>query len=475
MQIDIITESELNENLPTITIGSGGTPTCFASTKEQDYISKKIAEGEKTCYIDRLDSYIAYINGSSEKEVWRHHENMRRHGHEAQQKLAKAGYSAVQLDCRLADKGTALAFIEGMLLGSYSFTAYISDQNKAPKSISKLAAAGIEGYSAEIDELVSLSKAVFHARDWVNEPVMSMNSLDFAERISRAAHASGLKAVIYGQDWIEEQGMGGLLAVNKGSVDEPYFVELTWEPEEFIGRAPIVLVGKGIVYDTGGISLKPSNSMEWMKSDMGGAAAVAAAMIAAAENRLPMRVIGLIPITDNRPCGNAYVPGDVVKMRNGKTVEVLNTDAEGRMILADALSYASEFAPKLVIDAATLTGAAAAALGEWAVAAMGTADTETFMQLEESGYATCERIARFPFWDEYAELIKSDIADMKNIGGPVAGAITAGKFLENFTSYPWVHLDISGSAFLKSASSYRGKGGSGFGVRLLYHFLKSQK
>ena len=250
---------------------------------------------------------------------------------------------------------------------------------------------------------------------------------------------------------------------------------MEWKPAKATNKKPIVLVGKGVVYDTGGLSLKPTKgSMDSMKADMGGAAAVIGAMAAIAENKLPVHVVGLVPATENRPDGLAYAPGDVIKMMSGLTVEVLNTDAEGRMILADALHYAKKYKPELVVDLATLTGAAAVAIGANGVVAMGNADDKEFESLSDSSYEVFERIARFPFWDDYSEMLKSDIADMKNIGGREAGAITAGKFLERFTDYPYIHLDIAGPAFLDAPSSYRLKGGSGVGVRLLYNFIKSK-
>jgi len=233
------------------------------------------------------------------------------------------------------------------------------------------------------------------------------------------------------------------------------------------------LVGKGVVYDTGGLSLKPTpNSMDYMKCDMGGAAAVACAMYSIAKAKLPVHVIALVPSTDNRPSGNAYAPGDVITMMSGQTVEVLNTDAEGRMILADALHYAKRYKPELVMDFATLTGAASAAVGSYGMVCMGTADEQTKKRMRESGNKVYERLAEFPFWDEYDELIKSDVAEMKNIGGPVAGAITAGKFLQRYIDYPWMHFDIAGPAYTHSASSYRGKGGTGYGVRFLFDFFQ---
>jgi leucyl aminopeptidase len=212
--------------------------------------------------------------------------------------------------------------------------------------------------------------------------------------------------------------------------------------------------------------------MDTMKCDMAGAAAVAAAMQAIAHAKLPYHVVALIPSTDNRPGENAYTPGDVVTMFDGQTVEVLNTDAEGRMLLGDALAYAKKYEPSLVLDFATLTGAAAAAIGSFGTVCMGTADEKTKAHLKECGNKVHERLVEFPFWDDYANLIKSDLADMKNIGGPVGGAITAGKFLEKYTNYPWMHFDIAGPAFLSSADAYRGKQGTGVGVRLIFEFVK---
>jgi leucyl aminopeptidase len=213
--------------------------------------------------------------------------------------------------------------------------------------------------------------------------------------------------------------------------------------------------------------------MDYMKCDMGGAAVVAGIVYAVAKAKLPIHLIALIPATDNRPGENAYVPGDVVVMHSGSTVEVLNTDAEGRMILADALHYAKQYNPELVMDFATLTGAAAAAVGPIAAAIMGTASNEIKQKIQDAGQKTYERFVEFPLWDEYFDLVKSDIADLKNIGGPNSGAITAGIFLKHFTDYPWLHLDIAGVAFNHANDAYKPKGGTGTGIRIIVDFLKN--
>ena len=269
--------------------------------------------------------------------------------------------------------------------------------------------------------------------------------------------------------------MGGLLAVNQGSPQPPTFSIMEWKPANAVNKKPIVLVGKGVVYDTGGMSLKPTpNSMDYMKCDMGGGAAVAGAIYAIAAAKLPVHVVALVPATDNRPDGDAYVPGDVITMMGGKTVEVLNTDAEGRLILADALHYAKRYQPELVLEFSTLTGAAAAAIGPQGIVCMGTVDEHTRSALHQAGNTVYERLAEFPFWEEYDELIKSDVADIKNVGGPAAGAITAGRFLNHFVDYPYMHFDIAGPAFSKSADSYRGRNGTGVGVRLLFEYVKQR-
>jgi leucyl aminopeptidase len=309
----------------------------------------------------------------------------------------------------------------------------------------------------------------------VNEPLSYLTAQTLSKEIEALGSKNGFKVEVFNKKKIEALKMGGILAVNRGSQDPPTFSILEYKSAQAKNSEPIVLVGKGVVYDTGGMSLKPTaGSMDSMKSDMGGAAAVIGAINAAAKAELPIHVIGLIPATDNRPGENAYVPGDVVKMYDGSTVEVLNTDAEGRMLLADALAYAKNYKPKVVVDLATLTGAAAMAIGRFGVVAMGTAGDQEFSKLDLAGKECYERVAHFPFWDEFDELLKSTIADQKNIGGREAGAITAGKFLEHFTDYPWIHVDIAGPAFLNSSDHYRSQGGTGVGVRLMYQFLKSQ-
>lgn len=366
-------------------------------------------------------------------------------------------------------KEEVLAFAEGMALSAYQFLKYKSE--KKPHSLQTIFIddAGID--QIELDELNNLIEANHIARNLGNEPVISLNAVQLAEYATALGRTCGFDTEVLHKAQIQALRMGGLLGVNAGSSVPPTFSILTYKPEQATNSNPIVFIGKGVTYDTGGYSLKTGGSMPGMKMDMSGAAAVIGAMYAIASNKLPIHVIGLIPATDNRVNADAIVPDDVITMHDGTTVEVLNTDAEGRLILADALSYAKKYNPDLVIDLATLTGAAAVITGSLGSALMGT-DTVYRETLKASGELTYERVWEIPYWKEYADMLKSDIADLKNIGGTVGGSATAGKFLEHFTDYPWLHLDIAGPAILKEDEAYKQKGASGVGVRLLYHFAR---
>lgn len=373
------------------------------------------------------------------------------------------------------EKDTLLAYAEGLALSTYQFLKYFKDAEEKKNSLATINISAEFLNQADLDELNHLICAVSQTKDLVNEPLSFLTATQLAIEIQEMGKTAGFSTEVFDKRKIQALKMGGLLAVNKGSIDPPTFSILEWKPNNAVNKKPFVLVGKGIVYDTGGLSLKPTaNSMDYMKCDMAGGAAVAGTLYAVAKNKLPVHIIGLVPATDNRPDGNAYAPGDVVKMHSGATVEVLNTDAEGRMILADALSYAKKYDPEFVVDIATLTGSAVMALGNEAMAGMRNDEAEKyFSQLTESGFRVFERIVEFPMWEEYDEMITSDIADMKNIGGREAGAITAGKFLQRFTEYPWAHLDIAGPSWNQKADSYRGKGATGVVVRLLYDFFKN--
>jgi leucyl aminopeptidase len=369
--------------------------------------------------------------------------------------------------------GLALPFIEGLVLSNYQFLKYKTKEKKE-NSLSTLHIDSKSADKKSLEEISKVAAANFFAKTLINEPLSFLTAVQLGEEIKKAGKENGFTVEVLDKKKIEALKMGGLLSVNKGSMDPPTFTVLEYKPARKKNKKPIVLVGKGVVYDTGGLSLKPTpNSMDMMKSDMSGAAAVAGIFHAVANLKLPVHIIGLIPATDNRPGMNAYVPGDVINMMSGLNVEMLNADAEGRMILADALHYAKQYSPELVIDFATLTGAAVRAIGSVATAYMGTARENVKKKLEKSADHVYERLIHFPLWEEYGDWIKSDVADIKNIGPGEAGHITAGKFLEHFTDYPWLHLDIAGPSYLLKEDSYRGKYGTAVGVRMVTDFLKN--
>ncbi|CAI8289939.1 MAG: Cytosol aminopeptidase [Owenweeksia sp. TMED14] len=372
------------------------------------------------------------------------------------------------------DAGAGTFWIaEGLFLASYRYNKLFGKTAEQVWSLKEIEIIGLS--KRDFQKLSAIFLAVNETRDLVNSPLLTLTAEILSSRIEELGNLHGFSTTIFNQAKIETLKMGGLLSVNKGSIDPATFSILEHKPKNAVNKRPYILVGKGVVYDTGGLSLKPSGFMDTMKCDMAGGAAVVGAFCALAIDEVPTWVIGLIPATDNRPGGNAITPGDVIKISDGTTVEVLNTDAEGRLILADALHYAKKYDPKLVIDLATLTGSAAKAIGPNAIVAMGNAEDKIWDRLIDSGESSHERLVRFPFWEEYNDLLKSEIADLKNIGGAEAGMITAGKFLEHFTDYPYVHLDIAGPAFLEKNHGYYGKGGTGIGVRLLYDFLSNVK
>lgn len=398
-------------------------------------------------------------------------ESLRVNGFNVRQQLNKNAEAITLIGS--GDKVLALA--EGLELSNYQFLKYFKDSKDKQNALKTIAILG-NVLIKDIEQLNNINKAVCWGRDIVNEPNSFLTASQLATELQQIGLESSLKVKVFHKNEIEELKMGGLLAVNKGSVQPPTFTILEYKPDNARNQKPIVLVGKGVVYDTGGLSLKPTpNSMDLMKSDMGGAACMAGTIYAAALNKLDLHIITLIPATDNRPGGDAYAPGDVVTMYDGTTVEVLNTDAEGRMILADAIAYANQYEPSLIIDAATLTGAALVAAGVRASCMMSNAGEEVNNQLKNAGNEVYERLVELPLWDDYKEQIKSSIADLKNIGGSYAGTITAGKFLEHFTTYPFVHLDIAGPAFTITVENYKGLGGTGVGIRLLNQFFKNYK
>ncbi|GAA3960701.1 leucyl aminopeptidase [Hymenobacter antarcticus] len=445
------------------------------STEAKQYVAAALADDQKLVHLNHFSHHHFFVVLADKPTPAQVAEQLRRAGHTLHGLLKAQKVAEVFIVNQSETANAALLLAEGLALTAYQFEGYKTDvkSRKAP-ALTHVYLVGKSATAAQIHELDGLLQGVLLARDLVNAPLNKLNAVQFAERMAEAGDRAGYTTDILDLAKIEALRMGGLLAVNLGSPEPPTFSILEYKPANAKNTKPYVLVGKGVVFDTGGLSLKPTpNSMDMMKCDMAGGAAVAGTLFALAKNQVPLHVIGLVPATDNRPGGLAYAPGDVITMHSGLTVEVKNTDAEGRLLLADALSFAKRYEPALVIDLATLTGAAVRALATEASAVMGTADTATMQQLSEAGYTVHERLVEFPLWDEYADHIKSDIADLSNLGKGEAGQISAAKFLERFAEgYPWIHLDIAGPAYLTAAESYRGKGGTGTGVRLLYEFLK---
>lgn len=459
-----------------VIIGEPGSDFAqFINPEEKEYLQRRISSEKQITILNRPDG-VDFIVLLKKKEEAYHIEleNARKAAFDLYKYLDDHDAAKFSITADKITKAVMLAFLEGLYLTDYKFNKYFT-KKEAHFEILEADVISDEITEEDLTGLVAALDGTIFARNLVNEPLSYLTATKLAEEIAEKSTEAGFSVETFNKKKIESLRMGGLLAVNKGSIDPPTFSILEWKPENAKNDKPYILVGKGVVYDTGGLSLKPTHdSMDYMKCDMAGAAAVAGTIYAIAKAKLPVHVIGLIPATDNRPDGNAYVPGDVVEMYDGSTVEVLNTDAEGRMILADALSYAKQYDPELVIELSTLTGAAHAAVGKYAIVGMGNAGKASMEELVEAGFNTFERIAEFPFWDDFSELLKSDIADQKNIGGRYAGAITAGKFLEKFTDYPYVHLDIAGPSFNKTQDNYRGKGGSGIGTRLLFEYFKQK-
>jgi leucyl aminopeptidase len=370
---------------------------------------------------------------------------------------------------------TGQAFTEGTMLGLYRFLAYKTDDEANRKEIRTVTL--VPGNAmvmpamqrgARTGALIAESTAM--ARDMVNSPGADMTPSDVADRARQVSREFGLKVQVLERKQMEKLGMGGLLGVARGSAQPPKFIVIEYRKG---GKSPFVaLVGKTITFDTGGISIKPADGMDKMKDDMAGGAAVLGAIRTAAALKLPLNIVGLLPATENMPGGSALKPGDILRTLSGQTIEIINTDAEGRLILSDALTYACRYKPAVIVDMATLTGACRVALGQEASGMLGTSEKVKQM-LRQAGEKTGERVWELPLWEGYYDNIKSDIADMKNAGGRDGGVITAAALLSKFVKqYPWVHLDIAATAWTEKDRPYTPKGATGIGMRLLTQFLR---
>jgi leucyl aminopeptidase len=376
----------------------------------------------------------------------------------------------------------AQAIAEGALLRTYQYLAYRTQKLDEVKYVTSIAIHAMQEQAALARDGANqgqlLADACNMVRDLQNAPSCDMTPEIMAEAAQRLAKEEGLRCTILDKRQLQKQGYNGIASMGKGSTAEPRMVTLEYIPKN-PGKSmkdlrTIALVGKGITFDTGGISIKPGPKMADMKFDMSGAANVLGIMRVASRRKLPIRIIGILCLAENMPDGGSYKPGDIVKTKSGKTIEIDNTDAEGRVVLADGLFHATTFTPELIIDMATLTGAAGVCLGDAAACIMGT-DQAAIDKLRAAGDASGEKAWQLPLWDEYVEDIKSSYADVKNMGNGMAGTIIGGIFLKEFVgTTPWVHLDIASVAYAQGRERwFTPVGGTGFGVRLVSEFLKN--
>ena len=362
--------------------------------------------------------------------------------------------------------------VEGAVQGGWQFTELKQQGEDAKPELESVAVVVDAGDAADAEAGRKVGDAIAAGhrltRGLQMQPGNVCTPSYLADQAGKLAKAHGFAVTVFDLAQIKKEGMGALLAVSQGSAQEPRFIVLEYKGGQ---GAPVVLVGKGVTFDSGGISIKPAANMEDMKYDMSGAAAVLGTFEVLGRLKPKLNVVGLIPATENLPSGTAVKPGDVVKSHLGKTIEIINTDAEGRLILCDALSYARRFKPAAVLDAATLTGAVVVALGHHAIGIMGN-DEALLAEVRDAGERAGERCWPLPLWDEYRDLVKSEIADVRNSGGRSAGSIAGGWFLKEFVEgFPWVHMDIAGTAYTEGEGATQGKGPTAIGVRLFTEFL----
>ena len=427
---------------------------------------------------DRFAAGAVYLLGVGKKDQVSPDALRRAIGRAAPQ-LSKFGSIATTLPQAAgakAESDAVQATVEGLLLGAYRFDRYRTKRNDdAPPAMKKVTILGgprsdAKAAKQSMSRGQVLAEAVTWARDLVNIPAIDLPPDGIAKEAQRMAKAAGLQVKVWGKAELERGGFGGILGVGAGSANPPRFIELRYKGGG--AAAPTIgLTGKGISFDSGGLSLKDAKNMEWMKSDMGGAASILGAMQAIAKLKPKVNVVAAIPSAENMPSGSAIRPGDVLHHRGGKTSEVLNTDAEGRLVLADALAWLAEQKPAAIIDTATLTGACMVALGDQITGAFGNDRTLT-REILDAGEAVGEPVWELPLWQDYHPHIESKVADIQNVGKRWGGAITAALFLEEFVDgIPWVHMDIAGPAFAESPGDYWGLGGTGVPVRTLVEFV----
>ncbi|MEW6108695.1 MAG: leucyl aminopeptidase [Nitrospirota bacterium] len=397
-------------------------------------------------------------------------EKVRQAGGKAAAYLRERGMKKVALSSGLLSslKLKPADFVEGALLGLYTFNKYRAGINNKIDNITLISEAS-KALQDELRRIRIVSSSVNFARDLINAPSNDMTPSTIAKTALSLKGRNVSVRILERRD-ARKLGMGAYLSVARGSKEPPKFIVLNYRGAK---GAPLVLIGKSITFDSGGISLKPADGMEKMKYDMAGGAIVLGVIKAVSELKMPVNLVGILPATENLPGGSATKPGDVVRAINGKTIEIINTDAEGRLIIADAIGYSVRFKPRAIIDIATLTGACSVALGNEAVAMMGN-DRLLLEKMKKSADNTYERVWEMPLFEEYKEYLKSDIADIKNTGGKNGSLVTSAYFLYEFAGkVPWVHLDIAGISWVEKDKPYMPKGASGTGVRLLTDFIGS--
>lgn len=367
------------------------------------------------------------------------------------------------------------SFVEGIILGNYKFDKYKTKQSKSTNLSVSFVVKDNKPFEKALDKAESVINGVYFARDLTNEPANTLTPLEFANRVKQEFKGSNVFVKIFNEKELQKRKMNAILSVGRASKNRPQLIIAHYKPK---GKSlkKIALVGKGVTYDTGGLSIKPTQGMLEMKADMAGGATVFGIVRAASLIKLPIEIMGIVPAVENAIDGNAYKPGDIITTSAGKTIEVKDTDAEGRIILADALEFASKQKPDQIIDFATLTGAVAVSLGLF-TAGIFTKNDQISNEISESSKSTYEHIWRLPFWDEYNSLLESKIADISNLGPRWGGAITAGKFLEFFVdeNIPWAHIDMAGPALKHDLSNYTKDYCTGYGVRLITDYLEKLK
>ncbi|MCF6270979.1 MAG: leucyl aminopeptidase [Melioribacteraceae bacterium] len=365
-------------------------------------------------------------------------------------------------------------FVEGVLLGNYNFNKYKTDKKKFKKLEINFSGNSSAKLKSVISTTDNLLKAVYLARDLSNEPAITLTPAELLKVTKSKLSKAGVTVTAFNKAELKKRKMNAILAVAEGSINPPFLIKMHYKPKGKVNRR-IALVGKGVTYDSGGYSIKPSDGMIEMNGDMSGASTVIGTIYAAALNKLPIEILAYVPAVENMISGGAYKPGDIISTASGKTIEVKNTDAEGRLVLADALEFASKQKPDEIIDFATLTGAIVVALGEF-TSGLFTNNDKIAEALNISGNETFERVWRMPFWEDFKKGLDSDTADISNLGPRWGGAITAAKFLEQFVDdkIPYAHVDIAGPAIKHKFRSYTEKYNTGFGVRLMFDYLKKK-